>query len=169
MFRVPACSPSQTVMVIQLKTYYVMTRSWVSDLILSQCVYYCVQKHWPHIKQHGSELCHLLYFLCYSIWQVYYLKLGLSLLCFKFSSHVVFFTPRCCGSVILRPWAVHVGRRSPSFSIPPVTPRFVYSLPGINESIKFYCEAKNARGISVSRTGTVHMKGKPVGEDCWWD
>lgn len=48
-----------------------MTWSWVSDLILLlsdlillQCVYYCVQKHWPHIKQHGSELCHLLYFLC---------------------------------------------------------------------------------------------------------
>uniref|UniRef100_A0A3Q3A1Q0 Tyrosine-protein kinase receptor TYRO3 n=1 Tax=Kryptolebias marmoratus TaxID=37003 RepID=A0A3Q3A1Q0_KRYMA len=32
----------------------------------------------------------------------------------------------------------------------------------VNSSIKFYCEAKNARGISVSRTGTVHIKA-PVG------
>uniref|UniRef100_A0A8C7HDT2 Tyrosine-protein kinase receptor TYRO3 n=1 Tax=Oncorhynchus kisutch TaxID=8019 RepID=A0A8C7HDT2_ONCKI len=28
----------------------------------------------------------------------------------------------------------------------------------VNGNIKFYCEAKNARGISVSRTGTVHIK-----------
>ncbi|KAI4882942.1 hypothetical protein NFI96_015612 [Prochilodus magdalenae] len=32
---------------------------------------------------------------------------------------------------------------------------------GVNDSIKFYCEAKNARGISVSRTGTVYIKGLP--------
>ncbi|KAL7862116.1 hypothetical protein SRHO_G00135570 [Serrasalmus rhombeus] len=32
---------------------------------------------------------------------------------------------------------------------------------GVNDSIKFYCEAKNARGISVSRTGTVHIKVLP--------
>ncbi|XP_062379192.1 tyrosine-protein kinase receptor TYRO3 [Sardina pilchardus] len=37
----------------------------------------------------------------------------------------------------------------------------VLHVPGINESIKFYCEAKNARGISVSRTGTVHIKVLP--------
>uniref|UniRef100_A0AAR2LYB0 Tyrosine-protein kinase receptor TYRO3 n=1 Tax=Pygocentrus nattereri TaxID=42514 RepID=A0AAR2LYB0_PYGNA len=34
-------------------------------------------------------------------------------------------------------------------------------VPGVNNSIKFYCEAKNARGISVSRTGTVHIKVLP--------
>ncbi|XP_028421353.1 tyrosine-protein kinase receptor TYRO3 isoform X2 [Perca flavescens] len=36
----------------------------------------------------------------------------------------------------------------------------------VNSSVKFYCEAKNTRGISVSRTGTVHIKvlpGAPVG------
>ncbi|XP_030641036.1 tyrosine-protein kinase receptor TYRO3 [Chanos chanos] len=32
---------------------------------------------------------------------------------------------------------------------------------GVNDSVKFYCEAKNARGISVSRTGTVHIKALP--------
>lgn len=31
---------------------------------------------------------------------------------------------------------------------------------GVNSSIKFYCEAKNARGVSVSRTGTAHIKGE---------
>lgn len=31
--------------------------------------------------------------------------------------------------------------------------------PGVNDTLKFYCEAKNTRGISVSRTGTVHIKG----------
>lgn len=31
---------------------------------------------------------------------------------------------------------------------------------GVNSSIKFYCEAKNTRGVSVSRTGTVHIKGE---------
>uniref|UniRef100_A0A8B9KUT0 Tyrosine-protein kinase receptor TYRO3 n=1 Tax=Astyanax mexicanus TaxID=7994 RepID=A0A8B9KUT0_ASTMX len=31
---------------------------------------------------------------------------------------------------------------------------------GVNDSVKFYCEAKNARGISISRTGTVHIKGR---------
>lgn len=34
-------------------------------------------------------------------------------------------------------------------------------LPGVNSSVKFYCEAKNNRGISVSRTGTVHIKVLP--------
>ncbi|KAI1895602.1 hypothetical protein AGOR_G00107930 [Albula goreensis] len=37
----------------------------------------------------------------------------------------------------------------------------VISVPGVTDSIKFYCEAKNARGISVSRTGTVHIKVLP--------
>ncbi|KAJ8291135.1 hypothetical protein GJAV_G00021780 [Gymnothorax javanicus] len=37
----------------------------------------------------------------------------------------------------------------------------VISVPGVTESIKFYCEAKNARGISVSRTGTVYIKDLP--------
>ncbi|XP_007251958.2 tyrosine-protein kinase receptor TYRO3 [Astyanax mexicanus] len=32
---------------------------------------------------------------------------------------------------------------------------------GVNDSVKFYCEAKNARGISISRTGTVHIKVLP--------
>ncbi|XP_078133830.1 tyrosine-protein kinase receptor TYRO3 [Sander vitreus] len=32
----------------------------------------------------------------------------------------------------------------------------------VNSSVKFYCEAKNARGISVSRTGTVHIKVLPA-------
>ena len=35
---------------------------------------------------------------------------------------------------------------------------------GVNVSVKFYCEAKNARGISVSRTGTIHIKGEFT---CW--
>ena len=35
---------------------------------------------------------------------------------------------------------------------------------GVNSSVKFYCEAKNARGISVSRTGTIHIKGEFA---CW--
>ncbi|PWA29821.1 hypothetical protein CCH79_00007760 [Gambusia affinis] len=38
----------------------------------------------------------------------------------------------------------------------------VLHVPGVNSSIKFYCEAKNARGISVSRTGTVHIKVLPA-------
>uniref|UniRef100_A0A6Q2Z2Y9 Tyrosine-protein kinase receptor TYRO3 n=1 Tax=Esox lucius TaxID=8010 RepID=A0A6Q2Z2Y9_ESOLU len=36
----------------------------------------------------------------------------------------------------------------------------VFHVKGVNNSVKFYCEAKNARGISVSRTGTVHIKGE---------
>ncbi|XP_076834793.1 tyrosine-protein kinase receptor TYRO3 [Brachyhypopomus gauderio] len=42
----------------------------------------------------------------------------------------------------------------------------VLVLPGVNDSLKFYCEAKNARGVSVSRTGTVYIKelpGSPAG------
>uniref|UniRef100_A0A671LES2 Tyrosine-protein kinase receptor TYRO3 n=1 Tax=Sinocyclocheilus anshuiensis TaxID=1608454 RepID=A0A671LES2_9TELE len=39
----------------------------------------------------------------------------------------------------------------------------VLFVKGVNDSIKFYCEAKNARGISVSRTGTVSKgPGKKV-------
>ncbi|XP_030614963.1 tyrosine-protein kinase receptor TYRO3 [Archocentrus centrarchus] len=38
----------------------------------------------------------------------------------------------------------------------------VLHVPGVNSSIKFYCEAKNARGISVSRTGTAHIKVLPA-------
>ncbi|XP_070984954.1 tyrosine-protein kinase receptor TYRO3-like isoform X1 [Oncorhynchus clarkii lewisi] len=38
----------------------------------------------------------------------------------------------------------------------------VLHVNGVNNSIKFYCEAKNARGISVSRTGTVHIKVFPA-------
>ncbi|CAB1335473.1 unnamed protein product [Coregonus sp. 'balchen'] len=38
----------------------------------------------------------------------------------------------------------------------------VLHVNGVNNSIKFYCEAKNARGISVSRTGTVHIKVLPA-------
>lgn len=38
----------------------------------------------------------------------------------------------------------------------------VLHVPGTNESIKFYCEAKNDRGVSVSRTGTVHIKVLPA-------
>lgn len=34
-------------------------------------------------------------------------------------------------------------------------------VPGVNSSVKFYCEAKNTRGISVSRTGTAHIKVLP--------
>ncbi|KAM6973676.1 tyrosine-protein kinase receptor TYRO3 [Aplochiton taeniatus] len=37
----------------------------------------------------------------------------------------------------------------------------VLHLKGVNNSVKFYCEAKNARGISVSRTGTVFIKALP--------
>lgn len=37
----------------------------------------------------------------------------------------------------------------------------VLHVPGVNSSVKFYCEAKNTRGISVSRTGTVHIKVLP--------
>ncbi|XP_062863620.1 tyrosine-protein kinase receptor TYRO3 [Trichomycterus rosablanca] len=37
----------------------------------------------------------------------------------------------------------------------------VLSVSGVNHSIKFYCEAKNAKGISVSRTGTVYIKEPP--------
>ncbi|MBN3326249.1 TYRO3 kinase, partial [Atractosteus spatula] len=37
----------------------------------------------------------------------------------------------------------------------------VLSLPGINESIKVHCEARNVKGISVSRTGMVSIKGLP--------
>lgn len=43
------------------------------------------------------------------------------------------------------------------FVSPPVS--HLVSPPGVNETLKFYCEAKNTRGISVSRTGTVHIKG----------
>lgn len=35
-----------------------------------------------------------------------------------------------------------------------------FSPPGVNSSVKFYCEAQNARGISVSRTATVHIKSQ---------
>ncbi|XP_015230415.1 PREDICTED: tyrosine-protein kinase receptor TYRO3 [Cyprinodon variegatus] len=38
----------------------------------------------------------------------------------------------------------------------------VLHVPGVNSSIKFYCEAKNTRGISVSRTGTAHIKVLPA-------
>uniref|UniRef100_A0A3Q2NVB3 TYRO3 protein tyrosine kinase n=1 Tax=Fundulus heteroclitus TaxID=8078 RepID=A0A3Q2NVB3_FUNHE len=38
----------------------------------------------------------------------------------------------------------------------------VLHVPGVNSSIKFYCEAKNSRGVSVSRTGTVHIKVLPA-------
>ncbi|XP_028293535.1 tyrosine-protein kinase receptor TYRO3 isoform X2 [Gouania willdenowi] len=37
----------------------------------------------------------------------------------------------------------------------------ILHVPGVNISVKFYCEAKNTRGISVSRTGTVHIKVLP--------
>ncbi|MCI4382617.1 hypothetical protein PGIGA_G00016780 [Pangasianodon gigas] len=37
----------------------------------------------------------------------------------------------------------------------------VLLVEGVNDSLKFYCEAKNARGISVSRTGTVYIKVPP--------
>ncbi|XP_061837708.2 tyrosine-protein kinase receptor TYRO3 isoform X2 [Nerophis lumbriciformis] len=37
----------------------------------------------------------------------------------------------------------------------------VLVVPGVNNTLKFYCEAKNARGISVSRTGTVFIKVLP--------
>ncbi|KAJ8353575.1 hypothetical protein SKAU_G00211420 [Synaphobranchus kaupii] len=43
----------------------------------------------------------------------------------------------------------------------PMSSPSVISVPGITDSIKFYCEAKNARGISVSRTGTVYIKVLP--------
>ncbi|XP_045909241.1 tyrosine-protein kinase receptor TYRO3-like [Micropterus dolomieu] len=38
----------------------------------------------------------------------------------------------------------------------------VLHVKGVNNSVKFYCEAKNTRGISVSRTGTVHIKVLPA-------
>ncbi|XP_057714667.1 tyrosine-protein kinase receptor TYRO3 [Corythoichthys intestinalis] len=38
----------------------------------------------------------------------------------------------------------------------------VLRVPGVNNTIKFYCEARNARGISVSRTGTVYIKALPA-------
>ncbi|XP_075941318.1 tyrosine-protein kinase receptor TYRO3 isoform X2 [Anarhichas minor] len=38
----------------------------------------------------------------------------------------------------------------------------VLHVQGVNSSVKFYCEAKNTRGISVSRTGTVHIKVLPA-------
>lgn len=38
----------------------------------------------------------------------------------------------------------------------------VLQVSGVNSSVKFYCEAKNTRGISVSRTGTVHIKVLPA-------
>nr|XP_020476991.1 tyrosine-protein kinase receptor TYRO3 isoform X2 [Monopterus albus] len=37
----------------------------------------------------------------------------------------------------------------------------VLHVAGVNSSVRFYCEAKNTRGISVSRTGTVHIKVLP--------
>ncbi|MBN3298805.1 TYRO3 kinase, partial [Amia calva] len=46
-----------------------------------------------------------------------------------------------------------MGEPGPSKSVLPI--------PGVTQSIKFYCEAKNTRGISVSRTGTVHIKVPP--------
>lgn len=49
---------------------------------------------------------------------------------------------------------VHQGEPRPS-------PSVLY-VQGVNVSVKFYCEAKNARGISVSRTGTVHIKVLPA-------
>ncbi|KAM6969101.1 LOW QUALITY PROTEIN: tyrosine-protein kinase receptor TYRO3 [Tautogolabrus adspersus] len=38
----------------------------------------------------------------------------------------------------------------------------VLHVKGVNSSVKFYCEAKNTRGISVSRTGSVHIKVLPL-------
>ncbi|XP_074547915.1 tyrosine-protein kinase receptor TYRO3 [Halichoeres trimaculatus] len=38
----------------------------------------------------------------------------------------------------------------------------VLQVQGVNSSVKFYCEAKNTRGISVSRTGSVHIKVSPA-------
>ncbi|XP_041669091.1 tyrosine-protein kinase receptor TYRO3, partial [Cheilinus undulatus] len=38
----------------------------------------------------------------------------------------------------------------------------VLHVTGVNASLKFYCEAKNARGISVSRTGSVNIKVLPA-------
>ncbi|KAF3700688.1 Tyrosine-protein kinase receptor TYRO3 [Channa argus] len=37
----------------------------------------------------------------------------------------------------------------------------ILQVQGVNSSIKVYCEAKNTRGISVSRTGTVQIKVLP--------
>ncbi|XP_054651636.1 tyrosine-protein kinase receptor TYRO3 isoform X2 [Dunckerocampus dactyliophorus] len=37
----------------------------------------------------------------------------------------------------------------------------VLLVPGVNSTVKFYCEARNARGISVSRTGTIYIKELP--------
>uniref|UniRef100_UPI0037E79F32 tyrosine-protein kinase receptor TYRO3 n=1 Tax=Semicossyphus pulcher TaxID=241346 RepID=UPI0037E79F32 len=49
---------------------------------------------------------------------------------------------------------VQEGEPSPSPS--------VLQVQGVNSSVKFYCEAKNTRGISVSRTGSVHIKVLPT-------
>ncbi|XP_061699267.1 tyrosine-protein kinase receptor TYRO3 isoform X1 [Syngnathoides biaculeatus] len=38
----------------------------------------------------------------------------------------------------------------------------VLRVAGVNGTLKFYCEARNARGISVSRTGTVYIKELPA-------
>ncbi|XP_028251903.1 tyrosine-protein kinase receptor TYRO3-like [Parambassis ranga] len=38
----------------------------------------------------------------------------------------------------------------------------ILHVSGVNNSVKFYCEAKNTRGISVSRTGTVLLKVLPA-------
>lgn len=38
----------------------------------------------------------------------------------------------------------------------------ILHIQGVNNSVTFYCEAKNNRGISVSRTGTVHIKVLPA-------
>ncbi|XP_077421081.1 tyrosine-protein kinase receptor TYRO3 [Vanacampus margaritifer] len=38
----------------------------------------------------------------------------------------------------------------------------VLRVVGVNKTVKFYCEARNARGISVSRTGTVYIKALPA-------
>ncbi|XP_061650350.1 tyrosine-protein kinase receptor TYRO3 isoform X2 [Phyllopteryx taeniolatus] len=38
----------------------------------------------------------------------------------------------------------------------------VLRVSGVNNTLKFYCEARNARGISVSRTGTVYIKALPA-------
>ncbi|CAL8298464.1 unnamed protein product [Arctogadus glacialis] len=37
----------------------------------------------------------------------------------------------------------------------------VLHVPGVNSSVNFYCEAHNAKGITVSRTGTVYIKVLP--------
>ncbi|XP_037097775.1 tyrosine-protein kinase receptor TYRO3 isoform X2 [Syngnathus acus] len=38
----------------------------------------------------------------------------------------------------------------------------IFRVLGVNNTLKFYCEARNARGISVSRTGTVNIKVLPA-------